>query len=51
MKIKVPCYKCGKIGYDGSWPGAKYCPSCGIHLCSSCGKSYSQCPKCKKPIK
>lgn len=24
---KVPCFLCGKVGYDPSWPGAKYCPN------------------------
>ena len=45
-----PCFKCGKKGkdYDTSWPGAKYCPNCGIHFCSNCGYGKEQCPKCGK---
>ncbi len=42
-----PCFECGKKGkdYDTSWPGAKYCPNCGIHLYSNCGYGKAQCPK------
>lgn len=47
---KVPCFLCGKVGYDPSWPGAKYCPNCHIQLCSKCGRGWEQCPKCKKSI-
>lgn len=47
-KTKVPCLLCGKIDYDPSWPGAKYCANCHIQLCSEHGKGRDKCPKCGK---